>query len=257
MKAIHKIEALPLKELDSGALVLLLQKYILDQPEHFNPEKIANALNLATYLHRKAVRSFRLHLPGTPYIEHPLRNAIRLLRDGCVSEKVIIGELLHDTIEDCAREIVSEFMGIDPHGKSESEIRTLALVYFGEEFGVEVTLLVNNVSNRILPEGTSKEKKNDDYVGKMKEVLCDPDTFAVKYADFRDNALGLYHNYVHGKDNRKTVARAVKYLRTIPVFEDAYPSVVSRLPMNEVARAAVPNVLQTTRKRLEKIIALG
>lgn len=257
MQAINKITLLPLKELDSGALVLLLQKYILDAPEHFDAKKIFDALNLATYLHREATRSFRHNLLSTPYIEHPLRNATRLLRDGCTSERVIIAVILHDTVEDCAEEIVAVFLNEKTEGRSESELRSMSLSYIGEHFGAAVERIVRNVSNAILEKGISREEKNIFYVSGLKEVLYDADTYATKYTDLKDNALGLHHNYVVGGDNRKTVARAVKYLMAIPVFEAAYPTVYADLPMSQKAKDEIPATLEMTRKRLEKIVALG
>lgn len=256
MKAISKMNRLALKELDSAALVLVLQREIMSNPESFNASNVFEAVNMATYLHRNSTpRMQRANLPRTPYIEHPLRNTIRLLRAGCWSEKVIIATILHDVLEDCADEILIEFLGYtDISNFSEEEKRKLALDFLISEFGSEVGRLILAVSNGILPAGISVTEKNTVYVAHIAEEIKDPDVYCIKYADIVDNATGLYHNVSKGSDNSGIIRRATKYLLVIDVFEMVFESVKDRLPINEDAKEDILATLMLTRVRLNDLV---
>lgn len=255
MKAINKMNRLALKELDSAALVLVLQQEINNNPEAFNAHQVFNALNIATYLHRNtSPRMQRANYPRTPYIEHPLRNTIRLLRMGCLSETVIIATILHDVLEDCADEILTDFLGVrDISHVTENERRILALSFLTEEFGKGVMDIVLAVSNDILPKNTPVEEKNRRYVEHVAAAILEPNVFCVKYTDVVDNATGLYHNVVDGGDNSGIVRRAIKYLAVIEAFENVFDSVKDRLPINEDAKEDVLATLMLTRVRLNNL----
>lgn len=255
MKAINKMNRLALKELDSAALILVLQREIQNNPESFNAHQVFNAVDLATYLHRNAnPRMRRANYPRTPYIEHPLRNTIRLLRMGCLSETVIIATVLHDVLEDCADEILTDFMGVrDISQVTEQERRSLALSFLTEEFGKAVTDIVLAVSNDILPEGIKVAEKNRRYVDHVAQAIVNPDVFCVKYTDIVDNATGLYHNVVQDGDNSGIVRRAIKYVAVIEAFEKVFDSVRDALPINEDAKEDVLATLMLTRVRLNNL----
>lgn len=256
MKAIHKMNRLALKELDSAALVLVLQSEIMENPESFNASNVFESVNMATYLHRNSTpRMQRANLPRTPYIEHPLRNTIRLLRAGCWSEKVIVATILHDVLEDCADEILTELLGYtDISHLSEEDKRKLALGFLVSEFGSEVGRLILAVSNRILPVGISATEKNTIYVAHLAEEIEDPDVYCIKYVDIVDNATGLYHNVSKDGDNSGIVRRATKYLLVIEVFERLFESVKDRLPINEDEKEDILATLMLTRVRLNDLI---
>ena len=62
---------------------------------------IATAIALASELHGNQFRKGnRGSLSNPPYIEHPLRNTLRLIRMGVRDESVLNGSILHDTVED-------------------------------------------------------------------------------------------------------------------------------------------------------------
>lgn len=255
MKAINKMNRLALKELDSAALILVLQREVMDKPEYFNAVKVFDAVDLATYLHRKATRMNRANLPRTPYIEHPLRNTIRLLRAGCWSETVIIATVLHDVLEDCADEILTEFLGYkDISHLSEKEKRQLALDYLISDFGEEVCKIVLAVSNGIIPAGLPVAEKNAKYAAHVADAIKDPYAFCVKYTDVVDNATGLYHNVVKGGDNSGISRRATKYLLIIDEFENTFELVRDQLPINEDAKEDILATLMLTRVRLNGLI---
>lgn len=251
MKAINKMNRLALKELDSAALILVLQREIMDFPEFFNAEKVFDAVDLATYLHRKETRMTRANLPRTPYIEHPLRNTIRLLRAGCNSETVIIATILHDVLEDCADEILTDFLNIpDISEMSEETKRNMALGYLRAEFGEEISSIILAVSNDIIPKGIQVTEKNRRYAEHVAAAILEPKAFCVKYTDVVDNATGLYHNIVVGENDADIARRATKYLLIIDAFENAFEKVKAELPINEDAKEDILATLMLTRVRL-------
>lgn len=258
MKAINKMNRLALKELDSAALILVLQQEIMGNSESFNASNVFESVNLATYLHRNSTpRMQRANLPRTPYIEHPLRNTIRLLRAGCWSETVIVATVLHDVLEDCADEILIEFLGYtDISHLSEEEKRKIALDFLTREFGADVSRIVLAVSNRILPLGISPSEKNAFYVEHIAEGIEDPAVYCVKYVDLVDNATGLYHNVIKDGDNSGIVRRATKYLLVLDVFERIFETVKERLPINEDAKEDILATLMLTRVRLNGLVNL-
>ena len=74
---------IPLKDMDPAMLVFSLSEEIseidLDQNER---SQIMAAAVVATHLHRRQTRMVRGCLPKVPYIEHPLRVTLRLIRWG-------------------------------------------------------------------------------------------------------------------------------------------------------------------------------
>lgn len=258
MKAINKMNRLALKELDSAALILVLQSGIMSNPESFNAGRVFEAVNLATYLHRNSTpRMHRANLPRTPYIEHPLRNTIRLLRAGCWSETVIIATILHDVLEDCADEILIDFLGYtDISHLSEEEKRKIALDFLIKCFDEDVCRIVLAVSNGFLPAGVTVAEKNAQYVAHVAEGITDPDVYCVKYVDLVDNATGLYHNVVEGGDNSGIIRRATKYLLVLTEFERIFEYVKDRLPINEDAKEDILATLMLTRVRLNSLVEL-
>jgi ASC-1-like (ASCH) protein len=72
-------------------------------------ELITSAAAMASFLHRRQTRFVRGRLPWVPYIEHPLRVALRLMRWGVRDPEVVAAALLHDVVEDCSGELLSVF----------------------------------------------------------------------------------------------------------------------------------------------------
>jgi (p)ppGpp synthase/HD superfamily hydrolase len=179
---------------------------------------------VATFLHRHQTRANRKNLPRTPYIEHPLRNALRSVRWGCADQDVIVAAIMHDTVEDCAPDILTHYVGHpEPELLSEAERREVALGWMLRDFGPEVARIVEAVSNPLRDEsGMSKERKRELYAEHVAEAIrADAKVFVVKFADFVDNALGLPHNAVEG--NEGMIERlALKYLPVASVFEREY-----------------------------------
>lgn len=215
---------LPMKDMDGAMLAIAI---IQETPELSSEDhhQLREAMALAAYLHRTDSRqnptissSGRNNQPTSPYIEHPLRNTLRLIRWGVRDKNILIASLLHDVVEDHAADIVNDltsFVASD----NEHRNRLLALNYLAQAFGDQLAYVVEGVSNPILPESTPREEKMRRYAEHVElEVNRDPSVFLVKFSDFTDNALGLHHQPL----NSGTRYRARKYLPLAPVFVSAW-----------------------------------
>lgn len=216
------IKHLPLKEMES---TLLLYE-ILEESKiaGLNVALIDDAIRLASYLHRNDIRQARGKNLTDNYINHPLRNTLRLMRYGCFVETIIIASILHDTVEDHALEIVMEFgddsvilpiFAGDAHAEQVA-LQVAALEIISNMFGVEVARIVRKVSNAPSKGGLTKDQKRAEYAKHVIEAIeDDAPVFLVKFSDFSDNAIGLYHN----KKNSEMVAHlSRKYLPLIEPF---------------------------------------
>lgn len=252
------LQSVRLKEMDSGALTLTLLSDVrgLEKAGEVDYDTVFGALDAATFLHLHQTRENRKNLPRTPYIEHPLRNTIRAVRWGCKDQDVLVATLLHDTVEDCADEIITFYLGrkdtdsLDSHTK-----REMALDWVEQSFGSEVRRLVHAVSNPVSDGRKRTEReKHEAYVDHVSESIeDDAKVFLVKFADFVDNAVGLPHNNVEG--NREAVTRrARKYLLAVDVFEREYESNSAiRDLVNSEGYESIWNHIQEAKQRLVRL----
>lgn len=213
-----QLQSLSLKSMDSSALTLsVLDAVRLAAPA--DAERIFAAVSAAAFLHRNQTRANRANLPRTPYIEHPLRNTMRLLRWGVTDPEIIIATLLHDTIEDCSEDIVKHFLRIDPTDVTDIEMRRYVTEWMTDTFGARATGIVLAVTNPAFTKGSTRAEKNTQYVAHVREAITDrAEVFLVKLSDFVDNACGLPHNNVAG--NESMVSRlASKYLPLVAIFQ--------------------------------------
>lgn len=210
------ILALPLKEMEPS----LLTHSILERSRVFLPtyEKMTwDALKMASYLHRNATRQNRHNLPKDTYITHPLRNAERLFRYGVEDPEIIIATILHDTIEDCSREICEDFAGYKV--ATEADCREVAYDYFSEALNQNISHMVGEVTNPILPREMSKADKREAYINHVESVVVDPKVYLIKFTDWVDNAVGLHHNAQEGNSGM-IVHLSQKYFPLVGVFEE-------------------------------------
>jgi hypothetical protein len=179
-----------LKQLESEEIaqhIMLLIKNMSD----VDAEKVKHAILLASDLHKTDTRANRGLAEKTPYIEHPLRNTLRLIRLGCTKESVIIGSLLHDTVEDHPFEI-AEKAGVAT--ENEYEAREIAFNYINKTYSSEVSNMVRGMSNPIIEDKyMPAAKKNIIYRDHVYEAIENPNVFLGKVSDFIDNALSLHH----------------------------------------------------------------
>jgi (p)ppGpp synthase/HD superfamily hydrolase len=176
---------IPLKQMDSALLVFELEREIQRlMPGTANTELVTGAAATASFLHRDQTRFVRGDLPRVPYIEHPLRVALRLLRWGVTDAELIAAALLHDVVEDCREGLLAAFglAGEDP-------LDCLTRLY-----GRRVALLVAAVTN---PGGSTSYEEH-------LAVLASSGSRAllIKASDLKDNAGSIRHQLGHGQDSR-------------------------------------------------------
>lgn len=96
-------------DLNSAELALLLDILTSNFPRK-DKATLEKAVKFATLLHSKQTRRFRNNIPRTLYIEHPLRNTIRLVKWGVTDIDILVASLLHDTIENSSKYFVRVFL---------------------------------------------------------------------------------------------------------------------------------------------------
>ena len=209
-----KIQTMPLKEMDASLLALSIQHKVAQFASPIEQVQVDEALRLAAYLHRYQTRTNRGAMPRTHYIEHPLRNAERLLRYGVKNVALIIAVILHDTVEDGYVEMC-ELQGLSRHEASTG----MAVAYIAGHFGATVAAIVLGLTNSPYPKGTSKADKRGLYALHVQDAVTDnPLVWLGKFVDWVDNAAGLHHNDVEG--NEAMIKHlALKYTPLVEIFE--------------------------------------
>lgn len=205
--------ATKLKDMDSAALVFAILHEI--DADRVDRAQLHNAMELATAAHMSQTRIGRAAYPIDPYIVHPLRNVLRLIRLGCTDTDVVAAAALHDTVEDQPREIVSI---LDESRLSDGPNQQAALDLITEHFSPETSRLVAAVTNPSTDAVLSKAEKNAAYAAHVAEVIKDPKVFLVKFADFVDNAGSV--KYL--EDEAKRAKLAAKYAPVVAVFASAF-----------------------------------
>jgi len=249
------ILGLPLKQQDSSLLAqeIMIRAQAID-PFQFGSTlaTLESAIKTAAFLHRTATRSVRGNMPRTHYIEHPLRNAVRLLRYGVDEPHIIIAAVLHDTLEDCATEITYTLFGLPDTGDySEEGLRRFASLYLTSNFGYAASSVVRAVSNPIYARGLSKADKRVLYAEHVEKVIDVPDVFLVKFADFVDNAVGLHHNAQPGNEGM-VEHLAAKYLPLVDIFQAAFSDKVKYL-VSEAGAQEIQDHLDSGRESLTRL----
>lgn len=247
-KTHRMIKETPLKRLDSALLAItLVDEATAAKMSH----KVREAMSLASHLHSEQTRANRGNLPRTPYIEHPLRNAIRLFRWGCINEEIIIAAILHDVVEDCSMKFVNDYTDFNVF--DEMEARAILLEYIKSEFSPEVSRIVAAVSNEVLPREMPKQEKHVIYRKHVTEsIQNDTAVFLVKLSDFADNASSLHHNDT--PENRSRVkSMASKYHPLVTVFLDEFEN-IEKLIISAEGEHSILRLLGLTQKRLETIL---
>jgi hypothetical protein len=256
-----RIRNLPLKQMESSLLARAIYLEARDVNhtsgtfrQVFDYETLRTAMSLAGYLHRNQTRANRGDLPRTHYIEHPLRNALRLLRYGVTYEGLVVAAILHDTVEDCLDELL-EVLGLSnvPMTDSTEDKRNLAWYGLGQMFDHHAASLVLDMTNPILPSGLSKTEKRTLYVEHVTKAIEDPYVALGKLVDFIDNGAGLHHNNVPG--NHEMISHlAQKYLPLVPIFQKRVAGDDIR---QLVSREGYGRVVSQLRKASETLGALA
>jgi (p)ppGpp synthase/HD superfamily hydrolase len=218
------IQDLPLKEMDGTLLVAEIKersRVLFDYPGGtMKINQIGLAIDFAAYFHRTQRRRNRGDLPKDPYINHPLRNALRLLRYGVTDSDIIVAAVLHDVVEDCSDEVYSKmYEGPLSGGIYSPERATLEVI--SNLFNPRVMALVQAVTNPEYASNLTKAEKRSEYIKHVSEEIRDAAVWLVKFADWVDNAAGLYHN-VGGPEMVKHLT--AKYLPLADVFQRRFDS---------------------------------
>lgn len=234
-------DRVPLKDMDPSALTMAIFADIRDISS-IDGVKVSTAVSAASFFHLNQTRANRKGFPRTAYIEHPLRNSLRVLRWGVTSEPILISVILHDTVEDCLKRILDAFVPGDWSGLNETAQRELAFGWIAGEFGQEASDLVRSLTNPVstgaqLTKAQKREKYAADVAAKIRG---NAGAFIGKFADFMDNAGGLHHNAVDG--NERMISHLVlKYHPVVAIFEaelaanyDAIRALVSEEGMADI-----------------------
>lgn len=142
-------------------------------------ERVLEAADYAEDLHRGQKRLSPIGRGKSPYIEHPLRVALRLADFGVVDENVIITALLHDAVEDQVRRIAP----------SEEE----AFAVLADKYSVRVSENLRLLTNPPTSQGANPAQKRQEYQNHVRESLAQRkvDYFLVKASDYLDNGANI------------------------------------------------------------------
>jgi len=213
---------LSLKDYDSVSLAEILRAHFVATYPVANTARLNDAIQVASYLHRTDVRrGARGKSINPPYIEHPLRVAIRLFRYFDVKNPdTLIAAILHDTVEDHAPEF-GDFEGGTNYRDKPEVARQAALEFISDNFGYAVASIVEDVSNPI-PEGTpTKEEKIAAYQEHVSRISYGGGAgIILKFSDFVDNAGSLHHHYEY--DDKSAQYFVKRYAGLIPIYRDTF-----------------------------------
>ena len=193
--------------------------------------RLEDALELASRLHADDRRQ------SEPYINHPLRVAIRIMSHyGIRDPDVIVAALLHDSVEDHAD-------GLAPDGTTESALHQL-----GERFGPRVAELVAAVTNPEWDPGRDRHVQYREHVAASLDGC--PWARVIKASDFTDNGAGLL--YTTGP---RVPDLAGKYAALVPVLRE----LITRpdTPLDLRARQRVLDQLDRAEERFAAILPPG
>lgn len=244
-----QINNLSLKDMD-GSLLSLAILNAVKPLTNVDSELVNNAIQLAAYLHRSQLRGNRANLPRDTYITHPLRNTLRIIRYDCTVQDVIIASILHDTVEDHPFDMAKEFAHQET--PSETEARAISLQYLTDTFGVRVSEVVEAVSNPIAPKNPNKDEARAEYANHVFSVIHDPYVLLVKFSDFVDNAVGLYHS-TGGSERVQHLGK--KYTPLVPAFRTRLKFEPENIPVSDEGLAKMKDHLAQGETRLKNILA--
>lgn len=218
-RPIDVLRVTPLKSMDASQLTQLLVDF--SERNNLEIDKFESAIALASTLHAGQFRGKRGSMPKTPYIEHPLRNAVRLSRLGVKDTPTLISAVLHDVVEDGSGNYVKKYH--DLKIKNELISRAILSEHIELEYGQRTREIVEYVTNDYVEESLSTnrslEEKTRIYRDHVKESIKDrPDVMLVKISDFIDNASGLHHTDTPER-REKTIKQAKKYIPVVEVFQ--------------------------------------
>jgi hypothetical protein len=194
--------------------------------------RLEDALALASRLHAGDRRQ------NEPYINHPLRVAIRIMSHyGIGDPDVVAAALLHDSVEDHAAELA-------PDGTSPPDQGAAALAVLAGRFGSRVAALVAAVTNPAYEPGRDRNEQYREHVAASLDAS--PWARVIKASDFTDNGAGLIHT-----TGPRVPQLARKYAPLVPVLRE----LISRpdTPLDQPARRRILDQLDRAAERFDAI----
>lgn len=181
-------------------------------------DKITSAMTVAAFAHEGQLRRARNGISRVPYIEHPLRVALRLIRWGCRDAAVITAALLHDVVEDAPARIAGFATDSD-------KLRSLEAAAAG---ATDETALTMRTAHTVLSRHYGKAVGNTvmavtnvpwsdcNYEQKVSRIINQESTapLLIKLSDTCDNAGSLLHQRGH-VDDSFIVPKLKKYMPTL------------------------------------------
>ena len=192
-------EQLPLKEMDAATLVFAIESAVDELA--IPGETLRLAMEVATLAHLDQLRKNGIKSNEDPYIVHPLRNVLRLLRYGCSDVEILSATALHDTVEDRPHAVIALLGGQTADDMSASEAQERASTLIASHFSHRISELVEAVTNPI-------DYPHDNTTGYQDHVIRaieDPAVFLVKFSDFVDNAGSV--KYLNETDRLRLVTK--------------------------------------------------
>ena len=193
-----------------------------------------DALALAAHLHRDDRRT------REPYLNHPLRTAIRIICYYRVRDvDVLVAALLHDAVEDHPDLLA----GLGAAG--EGDLTEAALAALAGRYTPRVAELVRAVTNPAHEPGRDRFEQYREHVAESLED--NPWARVIKVSDYTDNGVGLIHT-----DPSRHVRLATKYAPLVPVFRDLIAR--TDTPLEESVKAHILSQLDAAEERFDAIL---
>ncbi|MEP6482055.1 MAG: hypothetical protein ABJA94_08630 [Rhodoglobus sp.] len=246
------VSGLDLKQMDG--VLLAAEVRLLASAAGIDLAQVDDAILIAAWAHREQRRLARRDLPVTSYIEHPLRNAARVLRWGISSTPVVLACILHDTVEDHAVALASVLAPSRPVA-TEGDARTVVLEQYRHTFGSRTAELVFAMSNPLEVDDSSDiDAKHRAYRAHVVDAIADPELALCKLADLTDNALSLHHTGEDAGDAR-TARLARKYAPLLPILQSRILEADVRALMSDEGNRRAVAALDDGIARLASLVA--
>ncbi|MDI9915768.1 hypothetical protein [Rhodococcus sp. IEGM 1379] len=226
---------LTLKEMDAATLVFAIENAVDEMSIQDGPLRLA--MEVATLAHLEQSRKNGIKADIDPYIVHPLRNVLRLIRYGCFDADVLAATALHDTVEDQPQKLIPLLGGTPIENEEPHEMRKRAFTRIAAHFSPRIAEIVAAVTNPI----TYGEDGNaSGYRDHVVDAISDPSVFLVKFSDFVDNAGSV--KYLAETQRLKLAA---KYEPLVEPFKDAARSLGSALNLPQAGLDGISDHIAT------------
>lgn len=195
-------------------------------------KQLDKALSLVSELHLKDMRS------TGPYIDHLLRVCMRAkIHYEITDPDILVATLLHDSVEDHARDIVGNDLGDNEQNQK------AALEVVSALFNPRVAEIISELTNPEFSE--ERDIMETQYLEHLENLMekGNPASVVVKLSDFTDNATGIH--YSRGPKLKKW---ANKYLPIVPIMQRAL--LRDDLPLSDNVKDHINKQLELTAKRL-------